>query len=358
MFNKFRDIIQDQNGKIGIFLHHNADPDAVCSAESVGQLVSNINAKLGYKIFSDGINISAKRVAQAQNVVIYDNNDLEGIQLAISVDTGNASQLGKYESVFTDKKIPFIVIDHHASNEMKNLTLHSVYDESSPSTCMIISKLYEQLGLTPDPRVATLLICGHLYDSRRFIHGATSNIFRLMAALIDAGGDYNAANEYLQNDMSLGEKIARLKAARRLQYLVIKDKIIVVSQVSSFESSSARSLISYGCDIVFVIAKQKDETRGSARATNDIGLNVGDILTNLAQELTVSFNKEDEETSYSGGGHKNAAGINFKPALSNSQIKKLSNRFFEVVSGLLNGNGGTSSEESKYDELDDIEIIS
>lgn len=357
MFTKFRDLIQGQTGCVGIFLHHNADPDAVCSAESVGQLIRKINEKLEYKIYSDGVNVSAKRVAQAQDVLIHDDTDFEGVQLGISVDTGNASQLGKYEFMFTDKKIPFIVIDHHASNEMKDLTMHSVYDELSPSTCMIVSQLYEELGLIPDQRVATLLICGHLYDSRRFIHGATSQIFRLMAALIDAGGDYNAANEYLQNDMSLGEKIARLKAARRLQYLVIKDKIIVVSQVSSFESSSARSLISYGADIVFVIAKQKDETRGSARATNDVGLDVGDILTNLAQELTESFNKDDQETNYSGGGHKNAAGINFKPPLSNNQLKKLSKRFFEVVSGLLNGKAESTSNESKYDELDDIEII-
>ena len=93
-----------------------------------------------------------------------------------------------------------IIIDHHDENELLKFADVNVYSPDLGSTCLLIAQLYEEMNGIPSPRVSTMLICGHLYDSRRFIYGATSESFRLISNLIKYEGNYSQANEYLQNE--------------------------------------------------------------------------------------------------------------------------------------------------------------
>ncbi|MCH8907070.1 MAG: DHH family phosphoesterase [Candidatus Heimdallarchaeota archaeon] len=313
---------------IHIFLHHNADPDALCSAYALKQLCLSINQSIEIKLFTDGLNVSSKRVVEEFNIQLEKNVTQEVPGLIMTVDTSNLSQLGKFQQSVVSSNTPLIYFDHHDTSEIekeKQNILVGYYDADSPSTCLMMINVFKNLKIDLPAKIATALICGHIYDSRRFMHNTTATELRSIAELIELGGDYQAANELLQNAMPLGERIARLKSARRLNYKVITGNLVVVSQVGAFESSAARSMIGMGADVVMVIAKKEREIRGSARTKISETVSMGDIMTKIAKEWRSDIHKA------TGGGHKGAAGLNISPSLSTNQIKKVQNRFLELV---------------------------
>ncbi len=357
MFSEFIEWIKsiNSNSLIYILLHHNADPDALCAGEGLKELILQNNDEIEVKIFGDGVNFSAKRIASDLKIQTERNLPKETPDCVITVDTANLSQLSIFQDLLKLPNVTKIIIDHHEENELLNFADVKVYSLALGSTCMLIAKLYEEMNIVPSARISTILICGHLYDSRRFIHGASAETFRLTANLIEAGGNYNEANEYLQNEMSIGEKIARLKSSRRLNYKIVNDVIIVTSKVSAFESSAARSLIGIGSDVVFVLAKKENEIRGSARTKMKNDLNMGEILSQLAEEFNSEQNKQGIEFQCSGGGHKNAAGLNIKPVITNKQQKMLMERFIEIAETSIKSKNKKDADETELQN--ELEII-
>jgi nanoRNase/pAp phosphatase (c-di-AMP/oligoRNAs hydrolase) len=306
-----------------------------CSAEGIKEFINTQNLGIQVTLFADTLNVSSRRIAKSLNIKVINETPTDSPDVIITVDTANYSQLNKFEDFVKQSTVDKIVIDHHSKSELVESVDLKLHDTEMGSTCLIIANLFNQLGIKPSPRISTILICGHIYDSRRFIHGAIPITFRLIADLIEYGGDYDEANEYLQNAMSLGEKIARIKASKRINYQVVKNMIIAATKVSAFESSAARSLIAQGCDVIFVIGKKNDETRGSARTNMLTDLHMGEILSELISEFREEIKGLETEFECSSGGHKNAAGINVKPPISNKQQQKLMNRFIEIVGNKL-----------------------
>lgn len=337
MYNKFRPFIESlkDNAIVYIFLHQNADPDALCSAVGIKELILYIRNEITINLFVDSLNVSSKRIANSLEVGLLYDVPKTHPDLIITVDTANFSQFNKFEYYVKSSTVPKIVIDHHKKSELADFANLIIHDTELGSTCLIVAKLYEAITITPSPRVSTILICGHLYDSRRFIHGTTSEVFRLIANLIDYGGNYSEANQYLQNDMTLGEKIARIKASKRINYRTINKLLIASTKVSAFEASAARSLIGMGCDAILVLANKGNEIRGSGRTSLKNKIHMGEVLSQLTREFETVMGDSEKKFVFSSGGHRNAAGLNIKPPLSNNQQDKFMNRFLDIVEKLL-----------------------
>lgn len=343
MFHEYHELIlATEHTRLLIFLHHSADPDALCAAIALGEMSKQIR-KVNYLIYSDKLNHSTKRILKDWNLEIEKEIPVVHVQndFVVTVDIANFSQLGKFQSLVENFEGSRISIDHHHTNKLDKIVDLYIGDENAGSTCMLITKAYYELKLIPSPMVSTLLISGHVYDSRRFLHGTTKETFEMMIFLMQNGGNFIQANEYLQNKMSLSERIARIKAGKRNIYKILdKEFLIVISSIAAFESSVARSLIGTGANIVFVVAKKKDELRGSGRISGVDGLSVGDILTQLASEFS------DDTYIATGGGHNAAAGLNIVPCPSNNIIKKLQDRFIELVEEYYDKNQLSDSVES------------
>lgn len=307
-----------------ILLHHNADPDAICAAEALGLLLKQLNKDLTYRLYSDGANLSSSRIIEEFEIEVLENTPTwasENDRIIITMDTANFSQLGKFESWIEEQQSPLLVIDHHDTNEVAGQAIASFVDQTASSTCIMISKLFEETKIEPSPRIATLLVSGHIYDSRRFLYGSSEGLFRQISWLISCGADYDQANTVLQNEMSHGERIARFKAASRLKYHTLKGGIIVVtSRIGAYEASVARNFIVMGADISLVIASRDDELRGSGRVNSSVELNIGEVLSDLAEEF-----------GGSGGGHAAAAGFNIAGSVSRKDQKQLISRFIEII---------------------------
>ncbi|MDH5401261.1 MAG: DHH family phosphoesterase [Candidatus Heimdallarchaeota archaeon] len=322
MFQYYIDYLSKNNGiHIAILLHHNADPDAICSAIALSAFNNSLGKNITTSIYSDGINLVSKRILTSFNVNINQDNILDEntFGLIVTVDTANLSQLGKYVDWVEKSKLPVIMIDHHDTNHADPQL--NMVDINSSSTCYIIAKLFLYQNLPIPADISTILMCGHISDSRRFLYASNAEVFDLTSKLIGFGGDFNLANELLQNRMSISERIARIKSAKRLTYKILKSDILLVcSYIGAFESSSARNFLSMGSDIVLVLAQKDNELRGSARVNSYVDINIGDVMAELA-----------EEYEGTGGGHAAAAGLNISKKFSKKDQNVLIEKFISKV---------------------------
>ncbi|MGQ9723354.1 MAG: DHH family phosphoesterase [Candidatus Jordarchaeum sp.] len=298
----FKTFFENNPKKILILCHQNADPDALCSAYAIKNLIANLFPEIECLIGADDLNKISSIILEDLKISLAEIVNLEIFDAFIAVDTNNVEQLGCYHMVPTFLK-PIIFIDHHTPHiYTTQITQYVITDETSSSTAEIVYKLFKEADIKPDPETAMALLLGITYDSKHFLL-ATGSTFKAATDLIDAGADYPSVIEKLRTHMPRSERIARLKAMNRMQIHDFKNWLVTVSNVSAYEASACRALMEAGADIAIVGAKRKNEIRISARATQNIHKKTGINLGKLMEELGTIVKGV-------GGGHSTAAGFN------------------------------------------------
>ena len=286
--------------------HQNADPDAVCAMLAIDEFYKRVNPLGKSVLASDDVSRLSCQVLSVFSPETEIVDSVEGVfDITILVDTNSRFQLGSrfQELELTPEKT--IIIDHHEeSPEINKIASHTLVKSEYSSTAEIIVEIYQEASLEISPRIANLLLTGILFDTRRFYHGDRETI-NTAIKLIDSGADYSACVNSLTIRPDRSERIARLKAAGRLEIHNIGHWIVVTSKIGAFEASACRGMLDVGADVAIVGGKQSKSTvRISARSTqqffHETGVNLGkDIMEPLGELI------EGE-----GGGHPNAAGAN------------------------------------------------
>ncbi|WXG40794.1 MAG: bifunctional oligoribonuclease/PAP phosphatase NrnA [Candidatus Freyarchaeum deiterrae] len=304
VLNIFEAFFKSHPKKILILCHQNADPDALCSAYAIKNLIASLFPRIESLIGSDDLSKISNGILEYLQISIAKEFNIELFDAFIIVDTNNVEQLGCYRLVSTLSK-PIMFVDHHTPQlSTTQITKYTLIDETSSSTAEIVYNLFKEAGVKPSPDTAMALLIGITYDSKHFLL-ANASTFKTTTDLIDAGADYTSAIERLRTPMPRSERIARLKAINRAEINDVKNWIIVVSNVSAYEASACRALIETGADIAIVGAKKKNAMRISARATQNIHKKTGIHLGKLMEELGALVEGM-------GGGHSTAAGFNGK----------------------------------------------
>jgi nanoRNase/pAp phosphatase (c-di-AMP/oligoRNAs hydrolase) len=221
------------------------------------------------------------------------------------LDTNSEFQLGpRVRTLLTDPSRT-IAIDHHEVNpELSLIAEHQLVDSNASSTCELVIGLYDDLDVLISPLMANLLLTGLLFDTRRFFHSGRAS-FLLAVKLIDSGADYDLCVRALVIKPDRSERIARLKAAGRLQIHNMGNWIVATSKIGAYEASACRAMIEIGADVAIVSGKtSKGIVRFSSRSTrqfsSETGVNLG---TDVMEPIGEIIGGE-------GGGHANAAGAN------------------------------------------------
>ncbi|MEM2897577.1 MAG: DHH family phosphoesterase, partial [Candidatus Bathyarchaeia archaeon] len=100
------------------------------------------------------------------------------------------------------------------------------------------------------------------------------------------------------------EKIARLKAAQRMQMWRLKDWLIVTSEVGSYHASVARALTMLGADVAIVGSGNKEGIKLSLRSSKEF---FEKTKVHLGRDIAIPVGNF---VNGMGGGHALAAGIN------------------------------------------------
>lgn len=258
-----------------------------------------------FTLFAQSISTIAKKLLLIGNEVFQSDTVPNDLDIIFICDANNIQQLGNISlNGFTSQKKPIIIIDHHEEVEQSDEITHTIINIET-STAEMIGKMYEELEIALEPKIATFLLTGILFDTRRFIY-RTLSTFDTVQFLIHSGGNYDEALSILQKEPSDSEKIARLKGATRTIIHKEGTDIYAFTHISSYESSLARALIGLGASFAVVLAVPSDnEYRISMRSTKTFAERNKISLGALANVISAKF----EGT---GGGHQTAAGINFK----------------------------------------------
>jgi nanoRNase/pAp phosphatase (c-di-AMP/oligoRNAs hydrolase) len=312
-------------GRILLFCHHNADPDAVCAAYGVGELARAMDPSADAVIVTPGgASRLSRAVMEELGIEASVNPSLNGTDALVVVDTATLNQLDDFGEIVGSAVVPKVFIDHHSPHpSISAIASYRIIDESVSSTCEIVYNLYKGLGITPSANVARALLVGIAYDSRHFSIGSSGTL-KSASQLLELDGPLGDILSMLSSDRSRSERIARLKAAQRLKLHEVQGWTVATSNLSSFQASAARALIRLGADVSVVAGKDKNELRASLRASEwfykETGVHLG---SDIAKML-------GEEFSGAGSGHPTAAGVNGK-----GDLDSFLNRAVAIVSSRL-----------------------
>ncbi|MFH1424174.1 MAG: DHH family phosphoesterase [archaeon] len=285
-----------------LLAHHNADPDAVCSAIALSEGLKQIGCKSVRIGFVESISKLSQKIVNKLNYEIDLNPNLNA-DLIVLLDTSTAGQLSKMADKFKSAKAEKIIIDHHTPTEEPLEADHKLVDEKASSTVELVYDLLKELGVEISKEVAEAM-CFGLVAETAHLQFATPKVFRILADLQEKHGIvHQDILELLRTQVDVSEKIAHFKAAGRTNVTRVKNYLIVTTRVGSFEASCARALMRMGADLAAVSSKP-DELRISMRSSHSFLTETG---IDLGRDIMPGLIKIIDGT---GSGHPTAAGAN------------------------------------------------
>jgi len=169
-----------QYDTIVIARHISPDPDAIASQVALRDAI-----KLNYpkkNVYAVGVSVAKFRIYG--NLDRIDETKFEDDALLIALDVPNTSRIdGVDKSAFKE----IFKIDHHPSEEKFGEC--DWVDETSSSTCQMITELILNSKLKIDRKIAENLFLGIVSDSDRFlISYTTAKTFKIVYELIEKTG--------------------------------------------------------------------------------------------------------------------------------------------------------------------------
>jgi len=304
--DKITSLIDKLNAKLVVLLcHHNADPDAICAAFAFSELLKRLRPKLSVEIAAaQGISRLSKLLLKSLPIELTADPSIERADFIVLLDTNTVQQLDEWSGRVKGADSPLVVIDHHASHpEMERLATLSLTDERASSTCEIVYRLFTEAEVKPKEVEAKALFLGIAFDTRHFVL-ANSSTLKTVADLIDAGVNAEKTLPLLSLPIHPSERIARLKAGKRMKLMKMGEWVIALSHVGAYQASAARALISLGAHVAVVAGVRGEAVQVSLRASSDFyketGVHLGrDVAKPLGEYLRGM-----------GGGHSVSAGAN------------------------------------------------
>ena len=305
-FTEITNLLETVDAKSVVLLcHHNADPDAICSAYALASLLKQSRPKMDVEIgAAHGISRLSRHLLQYLPIEVNTQPRVEKTDTIVLLDTNTVQQLDNLGEKVRNSKSPVIVIDHHACHpETKQIARICINNEEASSTCEIVYDFYRQMGLKPGGNEAKALFLGIAFDTRHFVL-AHSTTLKNIAELIDIGVNAQETLPLLSLPMDFSERVARLKASRRTRLFKIGEWIIALSHVSAYQASAARAMIELGAHAAAVAGEKNGKLEISLRSSLEFykqtGIHLGkDVAKPLGEYLHGM-----------GGGHATAAGVN------------------------------------------------
>jgi nanoRNase/pAp phosphatase (c-di-AMP/oligoRNAs hydrolase) len=286
--------------RVVVLCHHNADPDAACSAVVLSEILRKLGAEARAGV-AESTSLMAKSVLGAFGKEIEANPSLD-CDAVLMVDTSGFGHLGSFGERVKGFPGKTVVIDHHRPSEetKRSVSLHLV-DESYTSEAELIFDALKEMGLSPTPEQASLLLAGIISDTAHF-RLARPETFEVVWRLLECGADYRRVLDSLKLPEDPSKRVAMLRAIERSEFRRIYGYHFIFSELGSFEGDAAAMMVKLGADAAFVGSEDKGRLKLSGRARSEfieeIGIHLGEVMERLGQHF-----------SGSGGGHAGAASM-------------------------------------------------
>jgi phosphoesterase RecJ-like protein len=287
-----------------IFCHQNADPDATCSGHVLQQLLRKLSGHESIPVVCpEGVSAPTKDLLGNLGIDLPAEDMPANTDLAILVDTNNLDQLGKAGKQLRANNAAIVVVDHHHPHpDTEKLSAYMILDESASAAAEVVYHLWEESKLKLAAAEANALLAAIFVETKHFLL-ANSATFNVAARLVDSGAEPRRLAEMLSTPMSRPERIARLRAASRIETMIVGPWIVSTSQLGAYQSSAARAMLGLGADVAFVAGQIKLNVRVNMRSSENFYNRTG---IHLARDLAIPLG---QKLHGNGGGHPTAAGM-------------------------------------------------
>lgn len=306
--------------KAAVLIHRQADVDAIASAIGLKRILE----EKGFSVsIPEPKGISSLAKAFMERVDFRFGGNMSGADVIVIADTGNPRLLEDYLEKVKESKALKILVDHHPYDSAFNFVDIKIVDTKASSTSEIVYRMLERNGLKVDQKTAKVLLAGILFDSQH-LNIAGCKTLEVVRKLCETVGSLSQAKALLVQKKDVSEVIARLKAGQRARLFRIGEMVLVISRLSSFQSSAAKFFVDAGADFAAVFGETDSGTRGSFRCSREFldrtGLHLGKDLARKVAERYGGI----------GGGHPTAASFNV-----NTNMEDVENYVLSIVEKTL-----------------------
>lgn len=300
--------------RILLVTHRNADLDALASLALAKLLFEGLRPGLDVDIFIPGkISGKASPFLPLLDLQSLGEEDLlPSYDLLVFLDVGGVGVLPTSNHLLKAGSERWL-IDHHLPKEsfLSHFDFKIIDYEDSSSTCEILYKTCLEAGIGPPRDLLKALLAGILVEAG-FLRIAKCGTFPVVEDLCRRGVNIKSILPLLKREKDLSERVALLKALKRMDLYRSGDWIITLTRLGAYHSEASRILATLGVDLAVVgddLEKQgkrcKIHMRISHRFLDDFNLTAGGDLVKL---LIEEFGGE-------GGGHSTVAVLELEAPL-------------------------------------------
>jgi len=285
-----------RNKRVLILTHHNADIDALSSAYVLGNFLKSFGNEVSIGT-SESVARQCKKIVELACIDVEIDPDCNNYNYIAVVDTSSYEQLKTVKNL---KKVN-LLIDHHHGNEIEARV--KIVDVDAKSTSTIVYEILKRRKYSFNEVERKLLAAGIVSDTAH-LRFANSRVLRALAEILKDEIELRDVLALITVEEDISDRIACLKAARRMEMYRFGDLIVVFSRLGSHEAIASRALVKFGADIAIVMAKKENELRISSRAREKVvkrGVNLAEIFREVGKYID----------GY-GGGHDLAGSCNGK----------------------------------------------
>ena len=294
--NTFEEILQAVNTAttVAVVCHYNPDGDAIGSGLSLYRALNNIGKK-AYMFCDDAIKGNITTFTGVENI---NAESLEKYDMAIAVDCAELKRTGKYASLFLQKDLPTVAIDHHATHVP--FAKYVYVDPTAAATCEILYELIVKMG-GMDQIVAQNLFLGIVTDSGCFSFSNTTT------------RTFNVAAELRKYDFNASEKIYNV--FKKVEFPVFKMRNEVLA-AASFSQNDKVAIATIPQEILNKYGLDKSSSEGLVNMLLDVDrVCIAVVMLQMAgNTFKVSIRSKAPAQAvkiaecFGGGGHVLAAG--------------------------------------------------
>jgi bifunctional oligoribonuclease and PAP phosphatase NrnA len=177
--------------RILLLTHINPDGDAIGSVLGMWHALRALG-KQPLPLASSELPSYTHWLPGVEHINVYQSGQpLPDADLVILLDTASLMRVGRiYEEHTTAlATLPALIIDHHVTND--GAATLNLIRPAAASTCELLFALFQAMGLTITPEMATCLMLGLTTDTQSFQTSATTvETLQSAAGLLEHGADY------------------------------------------------------------------------------------------------------------------------------------------------------------------------
>lgn len=291
-----------------VLCHASPDGDAIGALLATGQIVRALGKHVTLAC-SDPVPREYRYMPGVGEIVQRPEGEFD---LVISLDSSDLPRLGEAYDAVKLGHVPILNIDHHITN--LNFGTVNWVEPGSASTCQLVLRLADGLGVDVTPDMATCLLSGIVMDTRSFTTPNT-DLAALRAAerLVSAGADLSdiARRILVQRPFAMAKLWGEALSQARLENGIVWASLPASLMTQSDASANGLSgLVAFLAGVeearVAILFRERGDGRVEVSLRSVPGVDVSGIALSMG-----------------GGGHPQAAGFTLAEPLADVEARTL-----------------------------------